>query len=138
MPASTYTAHKILDLFLRGVAVTPPSGVYVSLHTADPGFTGANEMSTGAWPAYARKNAALSGTIDTGFSAAASRQTKNSLELSFGDMNGAAPVTVTHFALWDAATAGNCLFIGPLDVSRVYAPADEAVIRVNAVNISVT
>lgn len=66
--------------------------VYASLHTADPGTTGASE-STGGTPAYARK-LAVWGASASGTATAA--------ELTFDVPAG----TYTHFGTWSAATAG--------------------------------
>lgn len=76
--------------------------VYASLHSADPGSTGTNEL-TGGSPAYARKaitwNAASAGNLD--------------------DSN--APVfdvpagsTVSHFGLWSAVSGGTFYGSGDL------------------------
>lgn len=137
MPATTYAANAVLNLLLRGVALAPPAQVYMSLHTADPGLTGASEVTAAAWPAYARQMAAQGGTVDTGFAAAASKQTQNAKLMTFGDNNGNNPVVVTHFAIWDAAAGGNCIFTGQLDDPKTYLPSDEAVIRANAMTITV-
>lgn len=77
--------------------------VYVSLHTADPGESGTNEV-TGGTPAYARKastwNAAANGSMD----------------------NSNAPVfdvppatTVAFVGFWSALTTG--IFYGSADVT---------------------
>lgn len=66
--------------------------LYVSLHTANPGSTGASEV-TGGSPAYARK--ALT------FGAAASGAASAS-EVTFDAPAG----TFTHFGVWSAASGG--------------------------------
>lgn len=138
MPATSYSGNKILDLLLRGVAFTAPTRVYVSLHTADPGLTGANEVSLANWPAYTRMDPANGGAVGNGFSAASSKATENALDIEFPAMDGVSAVTVTHFAIWDAATAGNCLLVGQLGSSKTYNNTDEALIRVGALDITVT
>ena len=45
MAFSTYLAGKVIDHLLRNQAYTPPATVYASLHTADPGNTGASEVA---------------------------------------------------------------------------------------------
>lgn len=137
MPASTYAGNKILDLMFRGVAWTAPARVWISLHTADPGLAGANEVTTGAWPAYARQDPAQGGAVGDGFTAASSKAIENALQVLFPTHNGASAVTVTHFAIWDAASAGNCLFAGALNASKTIAPTDEIVIRVGELDLTV-
>lgn len=65
---------------------------YLSLHTANPGTTGASEASGGA-PAYARKAVTFG---------AATAGTATSVEVTFDVPAG----TYTHFGAWSAATAG--------------------------------
>jgi hypothetical protein len=103
MSISDYYENKILDHMLRGTAFTPPTAVYVSLHSADPGETGANEISGGG---YARKQVT--------FNAPSGGSMTNSNLLRWDNMPA---VTVTHVALWDAPTAGNCLWTGALTAS---------------------
>lgn len=137
MPASTYLGNALLDQFLRGIAVTPPTRVYISLHTADPGNAGANEVTTGAWPAYVRLDAAQGGAIASGFSAATSKLSANLKELLWAANNGASPVTVTHFGIWDAASGGNLLFHDVLTSSKTYQPSDEGVLHAGALQVEV-
>lgn len=101
MPYSTYLKNKLLDtLGNTSFAVTT---VYLSLHTANPGDTGASEVSGGS-PAYARKSLT--------WSAAAS----GSKAISNAPVHDVpAGVTVTHVGLWDAVTAGN--WLGYVDVT---------------------
>ncbi len=71
---------------------------FVSLHSGDPGTTGANEISGGS-PAYARKTAAW-GSSTNGSAALSSA-------VQF-DIPGS--VTITHFGTWTSASGGT--FIG--------------------------
>ena len=77
-------------LMLDGLS---PGTVYVSLHTADPGTTGASEVSGGS-PAYARKaitwNAVSAGNLDS----------------SNQPIFDVPAVTITHLGYWSAASAG--------------------------------
>lgn len=100
---STYLAGKIIDHILRNQAFTPPTTVYCSLHTADPGLTGANEVAGGS---YARQAVT--------FTAAASSHTDNSALLSFTSMPAIAAPGVLFAGVWDASSAGNFLAGGPL------------------------
>lgn len=124
MPISDYAGNNLLNAMLRGVAFPLPAKVYVSLHTADPGRSGINEVSTVAWPAYVRRDAADGGAVASGFDAAASRATKNAKQLLWPVNDGAGNVTVSHWALFDAATGGNCLAYGPLTSTRTVQPGD--------------
>lgn len=68
-------------------------GAYVSLHTADPGTTGASE-ATGGSPAYARKLTTWTGGSSDG-SVPGSQVTLD-----------AAAGAYTHYGIWSASTAG--------------------------------
>jgi hypothetical protein len=87
MPYTNAAKHAMLDE-LASLAV------FVSLHTADPGTTGASEVSGGS-PAYARKaiawNAASGGAIDSSNAPV---------------FDVPAGTTVTHVGFWSAASGG--------------------------------
>lgn len=68
-------------------------GAYISLHTASPGTTGANE-ATGGSPAYARKLT----TWTAGASDGVTSGSEVTIDLPAG--------TYTHFGVWSAVTAG--------------------------------
>ncbi|WP_214322072.1 phage tail fiber protein [Nonomuraea sediminis] len=84
---------------------------FVSLHTADPGTTGASEVTGGT---YARKshtwNAASSGNLD------------NSNQPVF---DVPASTTVTHFGLWSASTSGTFYGGGSLSASESFTAAGQ-------------
>jgi len=100
---STFLGGKIIDHLLRNQAYTPPTSVYFSAHTADPGLTGANEVTGGS---YARQAITLT--------AASSSSTNNSGQLSITSMPAVASPGVLYGGVWDALTTGNFLCGGPL------------------------
>lgn len=116
--ASNYTENNVINAMLRGVAFPLPSAVYVSLHTADPGESGGNEVSTSAWPAYSRRDTAVGGAIASGWAAPTDGVTTNLKQIPFPGQNGAGDVTVTHWALYDAITGGNMLTHAALQTPR--------------------
>lgn len=81
-------------------------GAYISLHTASPGTTGANETSGGS-PAYARKQ--------TTWTAGSSDGVVNGSQVTID----AAAGTFTHFGVWSAATGGTFICGGALSSSAV-------------------
>jgi hypothetical protein len=107
-------ANDILDHLLRTAAWTQPPAIYVSLHTADPGVTGANEH--GATGAYAR-------VAHASWDVAASGSAANNGTVTFPTAT-AAWTEVTHFGIWDASSAGNFLIGGVLDTPRTAAEDD--------------
>lgn len=138
MGASTYTKDNVLKALLRGVAFPLPTGTYVSLHTADPGATGANEVSTGSWPSYVRRHAEAGGAIGSGWTAPSSGSSTNTNQLTYPSNNGGGSVTVTHFAIWDAASGGNCLDSAALTTSRTLAPGDILVFDIGSLTQTVS
>ena len=89
--------NAILEHFYRGNSQTARGGtLYVSLHTADPGRTGANEL-TGS--GYARQAVT--------FDPAVAGATDAVADAVFPANSGGASYTVSHIGLYDALTAGN-------------------------------
>lgn len=95
------------------------AGRYVSLHTADPGNTGASEISTGGGSAYARQAAVFAQTGNN------PRSAKNNATVEF-PVAATAWGTITHFGLWDAVAAGNFLGGAALTTSKAIAIDDVA------------
>lgn len=96
MPLNNTAKHAMLDHLATLIT-------YASLHTADPGATGTNEV-TGGTPAYARKaitwNAASGGNLD------------NNANPVF---DVPAATTITHVGFWGAVTGGT--FYGSADIT---------------------
>ena len=103
---STYLRNIAYNSILKNTAFTGPVTLYMSLHTATPGLTGANEITGNA---YARTAIA--------FGAPTGGSGSNSGAVTFPAPTPAAWGTATHFAIWDAATVGNCLYGDALTAS---------------------
>ena len=110
--ATTY-ANNLLNALLRATSYTGPATVYLSLHTADPGTTGANEVTGGS---YARQ--AIT------FNAAASKQVASSAQISFTGMPAVGSPGVQYIGFWDAASAGNFIEGGALSAAKVVNAGD--------------
>jgi hypothetical protein len=125
MAISTYLGNALLDHVLRNTAYTSPTTVYLSLHSADPGLTGANELAVAN--GYARSA--------TAFDAAASRATANTAAEVFTN-TGSAWSAATHWGLWDASSAGNFLWGGALDASKTIGASDTGTVAAGALDLS--
>lgn len=79
-------------------------GSYISLHTADPGTTGASE-ATGGSPAYGRKQTTWTGGASDG--------SVPGSQVTFDVPAG----TYTHMGIWSASTAGTFVAGYPLSSS---------------------
>jgi uncharacterized protein involved in response to NO len=110
MSLSDYLEAEILDHIFSKGAYTPPTW-YVGLSTADPGEDGAT-LSEPTAMAYAR--VALGAVTRTAGSVV------NNAAVEFVEATGDWG-TITHFALFDAASGGNFMGSGeltsPLDVT---------------------
>ena len=125
MAKSNYIENKVLDAILRHTTTGggfPTANPYVSLHTADPGETGASEVSGGS---YARQQAA--------FDAAVSGASTNSSNIDFAAMPVA---TVTHIGIWDALSGGNFLYHGALASSKTTTSGQTARIAAGELDIT--
>lgn len=105
---SAYLKSAIIKHILGITTWTKPTNVYLSLHTGDPSG-GGNEVSGGAGP-YARQ------ALGAKFAAESGGQVATNAAVNFAGMPG---VTVTHWGLWDAASGGNLLYYGSLDLAEV-------------------
>lgn len=116
---SNYLANAILN-WHRGTAMpAAPATVYVGVFNGDPtaAGTGGTEVTTTIRPA---------GRVAVGFGTVTSRAVANAANIDFGA--AAAGATITHAAIFDAASGGNMLGFTPLDNSRTIAVADPVVI----------
>ena len=103
-----YLEHAIINHTLRGIAFpSPPTNLYLAMFTSQTDDTsGGTEVSGGG---YARVRLSTTGT----FGAPDGEGTNNLPDIMFPQAT-AAWGALTHFALHDAATAGNRLYHGPL------------------------
>lgn len=122
MTISNYAELALLDAVFNAVSFGLAGDPYISLHTADPGETGASEAAGGG---YARQQAA--------FAAAAAGATQNSAIIDFTGMPAA---TITHVGVWDALAAGNFLWGGALTAPKTTNAGDT--FRIAAGDLDVT
>lgn len=94
---------------LRGTTFTGIAGVFVKLHTADPGAVGTTGAAAGSttrpaitWTAPSAGAIAMTGTAPSW-------------------TNGGTSETLTHISFWDSATAGNFLGSAALSSSQAWA-----------------
>ena len=110
MSISNYAELKILEHTTGKTAWTIPSNVYVKLHTGDAGEAGTTNAATETTRKVAAWATASSGSIAT----------SATIEWT----NVAATETYSHWSLWDASTAGNCLWTGALSSSAAVTAGD--------------
>lgn len=126
MSASNYLENKLLDHALGTATFAKPAAVYLGLFTADPGEAGPGTEVAGL--GYARQQVQ--------FSAASAGATENTTLITFPQAAGGAWGTITHWALFDASTAGNMLISGAFAASRVIADTDQLLINAGDIDIT--
>jgi len=115
---SDHWENEILDHIFGKGSYTPPT-IYVGLSTADPLDSGSG-LAEPSGNGYARvATSGASWTISSGGSLS------NAGDISFPQATGSWG-TITHFALFDAASAGNMLAHGALSQSKTVASGDTA------------
>lgn len=121
MSISNYLEQAILNAVFNNtsLAIATP---FVSLHTADPGETGANEVTGGS---YARQSGS--------FGAASGGAISSDAGVSFTGMPAA---TITHVGVWDASTAGNFLWGGALAASKTTNSGDTFTIATGDLDVT--
>ena len=133
---STYERDNRLKIFRNTAYPTIPANYYFSLHSADPGATGASELSgngyarvavapgTGSWSAPATNGAV--------------REISNSAAITFPTATGSDWTAATHFGVWDASTVGNFFRGSALTNSKTVQVGDTASFAIGALVINET
>jgi hypothetical protein len=138
---SDYLENKLVDQLFRGQAAPTTTTLYVGLLTAAPSDSGGGtEVSGGS---YTRVTVTSSLANWAGTQAAASTvassgtggQTSNNAAITFPTPSATWGL-VTHFGIYDAASAGNLLFWGALTISKTINQADT--VTFPAASLSVT
>lgn len=124
MSLSNYLEEKLLNHVFGGTTYSQPAAVYCSLHTADPGETGASEATGGS---YARQAITFAAASNPGGTKA------TSADLVFTSMPAS---TITHVGVWDASSAGNFLVGGALAASKTLNAGDT--FRITSGNLTVS
>ena len=137
-----YLENKLIDQLFRAQAFTFPTGLHVGLLTAAPSDTGGGTEVSGN--AYARQNLAPSLTNWAGTQAAASTTastgntgtTSNNVAITFPTPT-ASWGTVTHFGVWDAATTGNLLVYGALNIAKTINQGDTVTFPISSLSFQI-
>lgn len=135
MILSDYLEKKLLDHLLVNTAFSPPATLYFGLFTADPGESGVvSEFAIGTG-AYARAVVANNNTNFPLCSATGTPTKSNGARISWPTATTAWG-TATHWAVYDATSAGNMLAHGALATPRAIAIGDPPKFASGAFNIT--
>jgi hypothetical protein len=126
MSKSNYLEDKVLDHALGTSAFTAPTATYLALFTSDPAEDASGTEVSGN--GYSRN--------DIDFNAASGGSATGPVSDSEFTASGGSFGTITHFAIFDASTAGNMLYYGALSASKTVADGDS--IRFVADSITIT
>jgi len=123
---SNYLEAALLNHRYRSATLAKPTTVYVSLHTGDPGDTGANEVSGGGYARVAVPVGDASWFAPVAVGNEVQRIT-NVNAITFPVPTGANWGTVAFFGIWDAAVGGNYWEGGPVGAYTLLVGAITAV-----------
>ena len=121
MGASDYLEDKIRTHLMRTGTWAKDTTRYVSLHTGDPGDTGASEVVGGSYARVQRDAADANWSAGT----ATDGLTSNVATITFPSPSANWGV-VTHFGVWDAVSGGNFIASGPLTIAKTINNGDAA------------
>ena len=104
------TADKLLNTIGRSGTTFTAGSLYVKLHTADPGASGATAASA----------------VTTRYACTFSASSAGSMALTSmgGTWSMTATETISHISLWDASTAGNFMWSVALTASKSVVSGD--------------
>jgi len=123
-----YWENEILDHIFGKGSYTPPT-IYVGLSTADPTDDGSG-LAEPTGNAYARVS-----TLAADWNVASGGALDNANDITFSEATGSWG-TITHFALFDAATGGNMLAHGALSASKAIGSGDVAKFAAGDLDVS--
>lgn len=119
--STSNVSHPTLN-WLRGVAPATIGGLFVKLHTGDPGAAGSSAASAVTTRRQATMNAASSGQI--------------TLNAASGGWAMTASETISHISVFDAATGGNFLFSAAVSTPRSVVSGDSLTLTALSVSHS--
>lgn len=114
--------NHVLRGDVAGTAFAQPTAIYMSLHSADPGETGASELTGGG---YARQLAT--------FGAPVGNESATTNEQRYTNLPAG---NIGWVGLWTASTAGTPLYFGALAVARTAVAGDNITFNAGSVVVS--
>lgn len=106
MPKSAYLRTRLVKHAIGNASFTMPAGAYLALFTSDPTVAGTGTEVAGG--SYTRQSIT--------WAAEAGGRIANSGTINFTNLPAC---TVTHWAIYDAVSAGNLLYFGAFEINVV-------------------
>ena len=107
---------------LRNTAFTPPTALYVKLHTGDPGSAGTANASAVTTRSAVTHAAAASGAL--------------AVTGTLPSFNMTTTEALTHVSYWDASSGGNVLWTAALAVTKNVNNGDTFTLATSALSLS--
>ena len=134
--ATNYLERRLLHFLFKNNSLsfaTPGDSIYVGLATAvSTAETGSVTEAT--FTNYARQQVTSSNWTLVGSDSTDQQTATNAANIEF-PASGGTNNTITHVIIADAASSGNILFVGALDVQKVIESGD--IFRINAGNLTI-
>lgn len=125
---SNAVEQAILNCYFNQTNITAPTNIYMSLHSADPGETGVNELTGNG---YARTECTSSFPANSGGGSLA-----NDVAITTAAATDSDWTEATHFGIWTASTSGTFIGGGQLSASKTVQVGDTATFAVGALTIT--
>ena len=122
MSMANYLETALMDAVANSIAYDNNGGMFVKLHIGDPGEAGTSNAA-GETTRKQLTNAASSGGVFT----------------SVNDLvwtNVSTTETISYISVWDASSAGNCLFTGALTASKAVTAGDTFTIATGSLTLT--
>ena len=134
--ATNYLERRLLHFLFKNNSLSfssPGDSIYVGLATAvSAAETGTVTEAT--LTNYARQQVTASNWTLVGSDSTDQQTATNAANIEF-PASGGTNNTITHIIIADAASSGNILFVGALDVQKVIESGD--IFRINAGNLTI-
>ena len=134
--ATTYLERRLLHFIFKNNSLSfnsPGDSIYVGLATAvSAAETGS--VTEANFTNYARQQVTASNWTLVGSDSTDQQTATNAANIEF-PASGGTNNTITHVIIADAASSGNILFVGALDVQKVIETGD--IFRINAGNLTI-
>ena len=134
--ATNYLERRLLHFIFKNNSLSfssPGDSIYVGLATAvSAAETGSVTEAT--FTNYARQQVTASNWTLVGSDSTDQQTATNAANIEF-PASGGTNNTITHIIIADAASSGNVLFVGALDVQKVIESGD--IFRINAGNLTI-
>jgi len=133
-----YIGDQIFGTTESSISSSPAGTLYLGLHTGSPEADGADEVTATSY-GYARVDVGTSSNSGSAMFAYDSSNYRwdNQATIQFAQASGGDWGTVTHAALWDSSSSGNCIAYVQLASSTSITDGKQASFAANTLQFTV-